>query len=135
MSKGGYRGGSVLERIEWLMSQQPEPYHNSTHFGKMCGLDESTVSRWRGGAGISLDSIVKIVDACRPTVPWLTIDWVVAGRTPDMAAYQLVERMASDVQDAVNRSLELIPDGKPLKLVRDDGPPPEPPDEDPSASG
>lgn len=125
--KEGIRAASVLPRFERLLRQRPDGSAEPiTEFCDRCGLDASAWSRWKqDGAMISAESIRKVYEANRRENPWLTLEWLFYDEDPsNEPAYHLVERMASEVMAAVNRTLELVPDSGAgtIELVRQEVP-------------
>lgn len=105
----GYRTGDIVARIESLRRDA----ETIEEFSKRCDLNATSLSKWRGGDRISLYSLVRIAEAH----PGISLDWLVFGRQVE-SNIELLDRVASEITDVLNRAYELTPERKMLKLVR-----------------
>lgn len=106
----------MYERI--CTYQRPE--ESVAVFRDRCGISQSNDSRWSNGGGISVEKLAYMAERN----PEMNLNYIVLDRVSDRGPYNLVERMAADVLDAVKRTLELVPDSGAgtVKLVRQDVP-------------
>ena len=98
--RSGIRKHGMYDRIESLMRKG----ETRTAFMERCNIQGLTnMSKWKAGAPISGQSLVRIAEACDAS-----LDWIVFGKTTaDDRSADLIGRVASEVSDVLSRAYRL----------------------------
>lgn len=123
----GVTAADIVGRINSL--RRPRPDGTTETIAEACkrwGVNSTAISKWRSGDRVSLGSILQIIEAEKHLHPDLSIDWIVYGDQPGDHPYEILDRLASDIREAINRAYALTPERKVLELRKR-----EPPDEAP----
>lgn len=97
MSTDSVSGKDVALRVEKFLKQ---PGENDEDFCKRCRLPQATLSKWRGGSGVSIKSLHRLRECTGKSLDFLAYGFVAGEVDPEA----LVDRIASEI----NRVLDEI---------------------------
>lgn len=89
MGTDGIDGPEVYDRVVSFLMW---PDESQEGFCRRCGLDVTALSRWKGGASVSIKSLRKMKGA-----NGYSLDFIADGRVPSLDAARLIDRLESSV--------------------------------------